>query len=303
MTSVFVTHDQTEAMTLADRIVCLEAGRVAQVGLPDELCNRPAPLFVAGFIGAPPINLLAATAEGRHLRRDDGQGLTLPDDAPALPGPRRVMLGLRPEDLSDAGRQGTMAQAQGLVMDDMVSETLGSDTFLIGEVAGSRVTARCAAGTRPAPGSKAALAGKDAIRDLTPEGLGLVVEAFQLGGASYHGAGWCPRHIEGVEHHVFYALEARRGVTFLHGQAVCPSPVAGAMLHGRRGEELRAVVGHIGVDIRPEAMGITCDDVDASLRGLSGLVRAAGLRHGIAHDFAVDDGLLRRLRQMVNGHG
>jgi len=154
MTSIFVTHDQTEAMTLADRIVCLDAGRIAQIGTPDEVYNSPENLFVAGFIGSPPINLLTATAEGRVLHLADGQNLTLPDTAPAFAKPRSVALGLRPEDLSDASRLGRSAAAQGLTMDYILSETLGSDTYLIGDIAGTRVTARCAPGTRPAPGSK-----------------------------------------------------------------------------------------------------------------------------------------------------
>ena len=151
--------------------------------------------------------------------------------------------------------------------------------------------------------AEAALAGRDQIRDLTPEGIGLMVEAFKWGGASYHGAGWCPRHIEGVEHFIFYALETRTGVKFLHGQAVCLGLIAGALMHNRRAEELRAAVREIGVDIRPDRMGITWDDVDASLRHLRDFVRDAGLPYGIAHDFAVDDAFLIRLRQMVNGNG
>lgn len=151
--------------------------------------------------------------------------------------------------------------------------------------------------------AEAALAGRQEIRDLTPEGIRLVVEAFQWGGASFHGAGWCPRHIEGVEHQIFYALEARTGVKFLHGQAVCLGLVAGAMMHGRRVDELRLAVAEIGVDIRPERMGISWDDVDAALLGLAGFVSDQGLPHGIAHDFAVDRGFLRELRDKVNAHG
>ena len=138
---------------------------------------------------------------------------------------------------------------------------------------------------------------------MTPEGILLVVEAFKWGGASFHGAGWCPRHIEGVEHFIFYALEARTGVKFLHGQAVCLGLIAGAMMHDRRAKELRAAVRDIGVDIGPEAMGITWEDVDASLRGLSDFVREAGLPYGIAHEFVVTDDFLARLRQMVDGNG
>jgi glycerol-1-phosphate dehydrogenase [NAD(P)+] len=151
--------------------------------------------------------------------------------------------------------------------------------------------------------AEAALAGRKAIRDLTPEGIGLIVAAFQWGGASYHGAGWCPRHIEGVEHFIFYALEARTGVKFLHGQAVSLGLIAGAMMHGRRAAELRAAVAEIGVDIRPAAMGISWEDVEASLAELSRFVRTQGLPYGIAHDFVVDAGFLSALRHMVDGHG
>jgi glycerol-1-phosphate dehydrogenase [NAD(P)+] len=151
--------------------------------------------------------------------------------------------------------------------------------------------------------AEAALAGRDQIRDLTPAGIGLLVDGFKWGGASFHGTGWCPRHIEGVEHVIFYALEARTGVKFLHGQAVCLGLIAGAMMHDRRVGELRAAVRDVGVDIRPESMGITWDDVDASLLGLRDFVRAVGLPHGIAHDFVVDRAYLARLRLMVDGNG
>ena len=157
MTSIFVTHDQTEAMTLADRIVCLDAGRIAQIGTPDELYNRPETVFVAAFIGSPQINLIEAMAEGRVLRLADGQALTLPDAAPAFALPRKVLVGLRPEDLSDETRLGTLGAAQRLTIDYVLSETLGSDTLLLGDVAGQRLTARCAPATRPAPGTKVTL--------------------------------------------------------------------------------------------------------------------------------------------------
>lgn len=149
--------------------------------------------------------------------------------------------------------------------------------------------------------AEAALAGKDAIRDLTPDGIGLIVDAFRWGGASYHGAGWCPRHIEGVEHSVFYALEARTGMKFLHGEAVCLGIVAGALMHGRRARELREAIAHIGVDIRPEALGIGWADVDATLSDLAAFVRREGLPWGIAHDATVDAAFLADLRRLVDG--
>jgi glycerol-1-phosphate dehydrogenase [NAD(P)+] len=147
--------------------------------------------------------------------------------------------------------------------------------------------------------AEAALAGKTAIRDLTPEGIDLIVEAFKWGGASYHGAGWCPRHIEGVEHFIFYALEARTGIKFLHGQAVCLGLIAGAMMHDRRVEELRQAVADIGVDIRPRAMGLTWEEVDATLLDLRDFVRETNLPYGIAHDFEVDRAFLDRFRRCV----
>jgi inositol-phosphate transport system ATP-binding protein len=91
VTTILVTHDQLEATTMADRIICMRQGRIEQVGSPDDLYLRPNSLFVAGFIGAPPINLLPGTAEGGALRVERA---TLPCDG-ALAGP--VVLGIRPE--------------------------------------------------------------------------------------------------------------------------------------------------------------------------------------------------------------
>ncbi|MGA1206105.1 MAG: 3-dehydroquinate synthase, partial [Opitutales bacterium] len=113
--------------------------------------------------------------------------------------------------------------------------------------------------------------------------------------------GWCPRHIEGVAHYFFYALEARTGKKFLHGQAVCLGIIVGAMMHERRVQELRDVIDYIGVDIRPESMGISWDDVEGSLTGLSDFVRRRALPYGIAHDVQVTPGFLLDLRRIV-GH-
>ena len=159
MTSVFVTHDQTEAMTLADRIVCLEAGRIAQVGTPEQLYDAPRDVFVAGFIGSPQINLLDAEIAGGAAtpvaRLSDGQALALaPELARSLAPGRRVRLGIRPEDLTDASRLSVLTQPQPLEIAFLVAETLGSDTYLVGELAGTRVQARCAPGVRPKVGER-----------------------------------------------------------------------------------------------------------------------------------------------------
>ena len=149
--------------------------------------------------------------------------------------------------------------------------------------------------------AEAALAGIEDIRDLTPVGVRLMVDALRWGGASYHGAGWCPRHVEGVEHFLFYALEAITGKSFLHGQAVCLGVIAGCMMHGQRLDEMTAAIRTAGVDVRPHSMGIGWDDVDAALRGLADFVRKEGLTYGIAHDFDVSDGFLADLRDRVEG--
>lgn len=147
--------------------------------------------------------------------------------------------------------------------------------------------------------AEAALAGWQEIRDLSPQGIGLLVDAFKWGGASYHGAGWCPRHIEGVEHYVFYALEAHTGRKFLHGQAVCLGIVAGALMHDRRVAELVEVIKGIGVDWGPQAMGITWSDVETAISGLADFVRAHGMPHGIANDFRPDDAFFAELRRLA----
>ena len=100
-TSIYVTHDQTEAMTMADRIVVMNAGRIEQVGSPLELYKTPDNLFVAGFIGAPQMNFLAGRVcqhEGEaRLRLSDAE-LKLPEHLPLVDG-QQVVLGIRPEHL------------------------------------------------------------------------------------------------------------------------------------------------------------------------------------------------------------
>ena len=99
-TTVYVTHDQVEAMTLAQRMVVMNHGRIEQVGTPEEVYAQPASTFVAGFLGAPPMNLLAAriSADGAHVLVNDLAPLPLPAPQPALAG-RAITLGLRPEAL------------------------------------------------------------------------------------------------------------------------------------------------------------------------------------------------------------
>jgi len=102
ITTVYVTHDQTEAMTLGDRIAVLRKGVMQQVGTPHELYDTPANLFVAGFIGSPPMNFLPATVEGNQVKMPFGT-VTIPEaKAKAAQGKGLLIAGIRPEHFEDA---------------------------------------------------------------------------------------------------------------------------------------------------------------------------------------------------------
>ena len=109
VTTILVTHDQVEATTMADRIVCMSKGRIEQVADPVELYARPESLFVAGFVGAPPINLLVGRATGGEVAVND---LRLKLEGGTVSGD--VVLGIRPEHvrLADRGLAGRIDQAE-----------------------------------------------------------------------------------------------------------------------------------------------------------------------------------------------
>jgi glycerol-1-phosphate dehydrogenase [NAD(P)+] len=137
------------------------------------------------------------------------------------------------------------------------------------------------------------------VRDLNQRGLEVLIDGLKWG-TSYHGSGWNPRHIEGIDHFVFYALEKLTGKKFLHGQPVCLGIVVGSILHENRADEMLAAIVNIGLDIRPEAMGITWDDVTTALTGLQQFVRDAKLWRGIAHDVAITPAFVRDLRERLD---
>jgi multiple sugar transport system ATP-binding protein len=126
-TMIYVTHDQVEAMTLADRIVVLRAGRIEQVGTPLELYNRPSNAFVAGFIGSPRMNFLPAIviSDDGTLRLTVGEReVALPRAASGLAAGASVTLGIRPEHIDIAPDTGLLAATVDLV------EQLGGETFI-----------------------------------------------------------------------------------------------------------------------------------------------------------------------------
>jgi multiple sugar transport system ATP-binding protein len=143
-TVVYVTHDQVEAMTLADRIVIMKDGVIEQAGSPDEVFNRPASRFVAGFIGSPPMNMAAATVRGGALELDGNVAAPLPGGFNVSEG-QRVVLGLRPDDIYPEGhglhREGGHAiEKRELTVS--LSEPLGNETLLFIEFGGQTWTAR-----------------------------------------------------------------------------------------------------------------------------------------------------------------
>ena len=128
-TTVYVTHDQTEAMTLGDRVAVMRAGVLQQVGSPADLYDTPKNLFVAGFIGSPAMNFMPAELDGGSVRLPIGdtelsERVEGRDDRP-------VVAGLRPESFEDASLIGDLADERGIVFEaeiDLV-ESLGSDLF------------------------------------------------------------------------------------------------------------------------------------------------------------------------------
>jgi multiple sugar transport system ATP-binding protein len=128
-TTVYVTHDQTEAMTLGDRVAVMRAGVLQQVGTPAELYDDPRNLFVAGFIGSPAMNFMPAELSGNRVELPIGEA----ELSEEIEGRRdgQVVAGLRPESFEDAGLIGDLAQERGIVFEaeiDLV-ESLGSDLF------------------------------------------------------------------------------------------------------------------------------------------------------------------------------
>ena len=148
ITSVYVTHDQVEAMTLGSRIAVMKDGVVQQLGTPDEIYNQPANTYVAGFIGSPTMNLVSGrVAQQGGLLEIAGASLEIA--CPQAAG--EVMLGLRPEHLrlqEDAAWRGVVS----------VVEPTGADTYVVVDTSAGKFTVRCAPQTQVKPGDNVGLA-------------------------------------------------------------------------------------------------------------------------------------------------
>jgi multiple sugar transport system ATP-binding protein len=146
-TTIYVTHDQVEAMTMADRIVVMNGGRIEQSGDPLEIYDRPANLFVAGFLGSPAMSFIEGVVAERAGRRflRTAAAIELPAPVAGLPLDRKVVLGVRPEHLRLA------EPATGVPGRVIVTEPTGADTHLYAELAGTRVCAQLHARLRLLP--------------------------------------------------------------------------------------------------------------------------------------------------------
>jgi multiple sugar transport system ATP-binding protein len=145
-TMVFVTHDQAEAMSLANRIAVLNAGELQQIGTPDEVYNRPANVFVAEFIGSPPMNLLDSTRDGHDLVIAGSWRLPAPKIVGANEGAgSELIVGLRPE--------GIQIVADGQPAEVVAVEPFGSEVIIDIRVNSEPVKVRAAPDVRPEAGS------------------------------------------------------------------------------------------------------------------------------------------------------
>ncbi len=156
-TMIYVTHDQVEAMTMADRIVVLDGGSISQVGAPLELYHKPDNLFVAGFIGNPRMNFLPGTctkvgAEGATVSLITGGTITVPVEAPRSLEGHQITLGIRPEHLSQAGGDLSIDVIPNVV------ERLGVNTVAYAELEGVGTISALLPGSSPvAPETPATL--------------------------------------------------------------------------------------------------------------------------------------------------
>ncbi|MCW2664652.1 MAG: transporter, ATP-binding protein SugC [Mycobacterium sp.] len=143
-TTVYVTHDQTEAMTLGDRVVVMHGGVAQQIGTPDELYERPANLFVAGFIGSPAMNFFPADLTTTGLTLSFGEVMLAPEVQRVIEQhkkPENVIVGVRPEHLADAALIDGYQRIRALTFEVKVDlvESLGADKYVYFTTAGPAV--------------------------------------------------------------------------------------------------------------------------------------------------------------------
>ncbi len=163
-TTVYVTHDQIEAMTMADKIVVMNGGNVEQIGAPLELYDRPNNLFVAGFIGSPSMNFIKGRISGGMFGAE-GVRLPLPPQGSGMEEGRPVIYGVRPEHLR--------LDAQGIAAQVVVIEPTGSETQVIMRLAGGTVLGAFRERVSTRPGDSLHIAPDPALVHLFDEASGV----------------------------------------------------------------------------------------------------------------------------------
>lgn len=147
-TSIYVTHDQTEAMTMADRIVILKDGIVQQIGTPKEVYEHPVNIFVGGFIGSPAMNFINVVLNGTRIENDAGVSLELPPSqleklrANGYQDHAKLSFGIRPEDIHSDPEDLDEDMAVHMHAKVVVAELLGAETMLYAEVGNTELVAR-----------------------------------------------------------------------------------------------------------------------------------------------------------------
>ena len=145
----------------------------------------------------------------------------------------------------------------------------------------------------------AVYAALDDIREVNDVGIRTLMTAHRWGGAAFHNAGWNARHMDGVDHAFLYCLEYLTGRHFIHGQAVGLGIYLGSELQQNEPEAMLATLHRTGVDIRPEAMGVTWEDAASAMRELASYVRFADYWFTVADVQPVSDDLLERAKERL----
>jgi len=143
------------------------------------------------------------------------------------------------------------------------------------------------------------MAALDDIHDVNEKGIRTLMNAHRWGGCTFHNAGWNPRHLEGFDHFLFYTLEYLTHKHFLHGQPVCLGVYIGSALQDNEAEKMLAAIRRVGVDIRPEAMGVTWDDVAEALHKIAWYVEEAGLWYTSASALPITDKFIDHVKSRV----
>ncbi|WP_028273355.1 ABC transporter ATP-binding protein [Atopococcus tabaci] len=163
-TSIYVTHDQTEAMTMADRIVIMKDGFIQQIGTPQEVYDYPANTFVGGFIGSPAMNFFDVTLDGRHITNGNGLTIEIPEGKlktlreKGYGDNSKLTFGIRPEDIHSESI--ALSTYPGSIVNAkvVVSELLGAETMLYSQVGDLEFIARVDARDYHRPGEEIQLA-------------------------------------------------------------------------------------------------------------------------------------------------